>query len=127
MKSIKRFSFRNRVNSFQYAFSGLRLLFREEHNARIHVVFALVAIVLGFLFPISILEWGLVVFAIGFVLVTEILNTSIENLADLISTERNKSIKTLKDLAAASVLVSAITACIIGMLVFIPKIYSAYF
>jgi len=86
-----------------------------------------VAIVLGFLFPISILEWGLVVFAIGFVLVTEILNTSIENLADLISTERNKSIKTLKDLAAASVLVSAITACIIGMLVFIPKIYSAYF
>jgi len=123
MKSNK-FSIRSRVNSFKYAFNGLRLLFIEEHNARIHAVAALCAILAGILFKISLVEWIAVTFAIGLVFVVETVNSSIENTADLISIEKNNKIKRIKDLSAAAVLISSICALVIGGLVFIPRIIS---
>ena len=63
-----------------------------------------------------------VIFSIGFVFVAEILNTAIENIADFISPGKNDKIKKIKDLAAAGVLISALTAFSIALIIFIPKI-----
>ncbi len=71
------------------------------------------------------MEWCLVVFCIGLVMVAEALNTSIEFLTDLVSPEWNDKAGQVKDLAAAGVLLSAITAIIIGIFVFLPKMYLA--
>lgn len=120
MKSNK-FSITQRIKSFKYAINGLNLLFKEEHNARVHAFVALIVITVGFYFEISALEWIAVLFAIGFVITTEILNTCIENLADFISPERNEKIKVIKDIAAAAVLLSTITAIVIGLIIFLPK------
>ena len=118
----QRFSIKRRIKSFEYAFSGLKILIREEHNARIHLFAALGVVVAGFIFNISISEWIAVIFAIGLVITIELINSSIENISDFISPEKHNSIKKIKDLAAAGVLMSAITALIIGMIIFTPKI-----
>lgn len=118
----QKFSLRKRLNSFKYAFNGLRILFNEEHNARIHLLATLLVIFLGFFYKISNLEWVSILLSIGLVFSMEIINTAIENLADFVSPERNEKIKKVKDLAAAGVLVSAVVALFVGLLIFVPKL-----
>ena len=118
----QRFSISKRIKSFGYAFNGLKILIREEHNARIHIFAAISAIFAGFYFQISSLEWLAIILSIGFVITLEIINSAIENIADFVSPDKNNSIKRIKDLAAAGVLISALTALAIGLIIFIPKI-----
>ena len=118
----EKFSIAKRLKSFTYAFNGLRVLIKEEHNAWIHLFATVCVVAAGMLFKISPMEWVAVVFAIGLVFGFEIINTSVEHIADFICSERDDRIKRIKDLAAAAVLVSAITAAVIGLIVFIPKI-----
>ena len=110
----ERFSIAKRLKSFTYAFNGLRVFITEEHNAWIHLFATVCVVAAGMLFKISLMEWVAVVFAIGLVFSFEIINTSVENIADFICSERNDHIKRIKDLAAAAVLVSAITAALSG-------------
>lgn len=117
-----RFSISKRLESFKYAFNGLRILIKEEHNARIHLFATICVIIVGLFFNISMNEWIGVIFSIGLVISLEIINSSIENIADFISPEKHEMIKKIKDLSASGVLISAITALIIGLIIFIPKI-----
>jgi diacylglycerol kinase len=119
---LQRFSISKRLESFKYAFNGLRILIKEEHNARIHLFAAIFVIIAGLFFNISMNEWIGVIFSIGLVFSLEIVNSSIENIADFISPERHEMIKKIKDLSASGVLISSITALIIGLIIFIPKI-----
>ncbi len=118
----QQFSFTKRLRSFKHAFNGLKILLKEEHNARIHVFVAICVLIAGYYFVISTTEWIVVIFAIGMVLTVEIINSSIENVADFISSGKNETIKKVKDLAAAAVLISAFTAFVVGMIVFVPKV-----
>ena len=121
MKQNK-FSIFKRLKSFLYAFNGLKILFREEHNSIIHLVAAVTAIIFAIIFDLNTYEWIAIIFSIGLVITTEIINTVIESIADFISPDKNEKIKIIKDLSAAAVLISAITALSIGLIVFIPKI-----
>lgn len=118
----QKFLLSKRLKSFIFAINGLKILIYEEHNARIHLFAAVCALISGFILNISTIEWILILFAIGFVISFEIINTSIENIADYISPEKNIFIKKIKDLAAAGVLISSIIALIIGLIIFLPKI-----
>jgi diacylglycerol kinase len=120
----KNFKIRARLESFKNAFNGVRTLFINEHNAWLHVIAALLVIVSGIIFRISATDWIAVIIAIGLVFASEAINSSIEKLSDFVSPEKRNSIKEVKDLAAAGVLISAITALLIGLIVFIPKIVS---
>lgn len=121
MKNEK-FSIKKRIKSFSYAFSGLKVLFREEHNSWIHAVAAVLAVAMGFLFRISPMEWIAVVIVIGMVFTAEIINSSIERTADFVKAERDDRKRDIKDLGAAAVLVCAIAAAVVGIIIFIPKI-----
>lgn len=118
----KKFSLLKQLKSFAFAFNGLGILLREEHNARIHLVAAICAILLGFYFDISTLEWVVVCFAIGSVFAAEAFNSALEKMADFVTTEIHPQIKRIKDLAAGAVLITAIAALAVGLLIFIPKI-----
>lgn len=98
------------------------MAFKEEPNFRIHVVATIMVIAAGLYFKLSTTEWLAIIIVIGLVLLTELLNTAIENIADFISPERHEKIKMIKDIAAAAVLISAIVALVVGLVVFIPKI-----
>lgn len=118
----EKFSLRARANSFGYAFRGIRNLLRYEHNAIIHLVATVAVMIAGLLLKLQSWEWVVIVMAAGFVWVTEILNTCIERIMDFISTEHHPNIGIIKDLAAAAVLIAALTAVVAGAIVFIPKI-----
>lgn len=122
MKSSNPFSISQRLKSFKYAFAGLKILFAEEHNARIHAIAAVIALTVGFALKISASEWIFLVGAISLVFICELFNTSLEALADFVSPEKHPQIKKVKDLAAAAVLISALTALITGIIIFLPKI-----
>ncbi len=122
MKRSEQFSLKKRIKSFEYAFAGLRVLLREEHNSWIHLAAAVCVGVAGIFFHISPMEWIAVVIVIGMVIASEIINSSLERTADFIKAERDDRKRDIKDLGAAAVLVSAITAAIVGMIVFLPKI-----
>lgn len=125
MKQTK-FSFLKRFLSFKFAFQGVKLLFKEEHNSWIHLVFSILAIALGIWLKISLLEWIILVFCIGFVFVIEILNTAIENVCDFISPERHSIIERVKDFSAAAVLFGAVTSFVVGALIFLPKLIDKF-
>lgn len=116
------FTLRKRLRSFKFAGNGIRLLITCEHNAWIHCFAAVCAILTGWVTGLSSTEWIAIVFAIGSVLAAEAVNSSIEALADLVSPEYNEAIKRTKDLAAGAVLILAISAAIVGLIIFIPKI-----
>ena len=118
----EKFSIAKRLKSFTYAFNGLRILLLEEHNSRIHLTAAICVVAAGILFHISPLEWVAVIFAIGMVFGGEIFNSAIEDLSDVVCPEHDERIKKVKDLSAAAVLVNAITAAVVGLLVFLPKL-----
>lgn len=110
------------IKSFSYAFNGLKILFKEELNAKVHFVIAVAIIFCGFAFKISGTEWIAIIFAIGLVLSLELINTAIEQIANFISPEKHEKIKRIKDLAAASVVIGVIAAVIVGLIIFLPKI-----
>ena len=115
------FSWKKRLLSFRYAFNGIVLLIRYEHNAWIHCFAAVSVVICGFIFNLKALEWIAIVLAIGMVLAAEAFNSAIEALADVVSPEYNEAIKRTKDLAAGAVLLLAIAAAVIGLIIFVPK------
>lgn len=118
----KKLSIADRMNSFKYALKGLKLLFKTQHNAWIHLAAFVLIVVSGYYFKLNKMEWIAILFAAGFVFTAEIINTSIEFLTDHVSPAKHEQAGKVKDLAAAAVLIAAITALLIGALIFIPKI-----
>lgn len=119
----EKFSIRKRLKSFVYAFNGFKVMLREEHNSRIHLVAAILAIAMGIILKINWPEWVFLSIVIGAVFTAELFNSAIEQLCDHLSPEQNVRIKKIKDLSAAAVLVSAIVALVTGCLIFLPRIF----
>lgn len=118
----KRYSLSKRIKNAQYAFNGLKVFLKEEHNAGILLICAALAIVAGWILQISSAEWLLVILAIGLVFTLEMMNSSIERMCDKFSPEISESIRKVKDMAAGAVLVSVAIAIVVGLVVFLPKI-----
>ena len=119
----KSFSFQARFKSFTFAFNGLKILFHEEHNSRIHLLAMVLVSVAGYCFRISSLEWIVITLSVGLVFVTEIMNTAIETLCNYVSPGKNELIEKTKDLGAAAVLVAAISSIVVAGFIFIPKFF----
>ncbi len=116
MKGKRKFSIRNRLKSFRYAVNGLKLLVLREHNARIHVLATVIAILGGFFLKVGSMEWIVILIVIAIVFIAELFNTALEHLCDFVKPEYNQVIKEVKDLAAGAVLVSAMLAVTIGII-----------
>lgn len=116
------FSWKKRAKAFVYAWQGLRTLVKEEHNARLHMVVAFIAIVAGILLRISGLEWCLIAICIGMVISAEAMNSAVEALADRLSGDYDPLIGKAKDYGAAAVILLAVVSVVVGMIIFIPKL-----
>ena len=111
------------LKSFTYAITGIRLMLTGERNFRIHIIAMLCVIAAGIIFSISQTEWCIIIIAIGCVLTAEALNSAIEKLSDVASPGYNELIKKVKDIAAGAVLMMSVAAAIVGLIIFIPKIF----
>lgn len=111
------------INSFKYAFEGIITAFKAERNMKIHIAIMLLVIVAGFVFKISITEWFVCILLFSIVIASELFNTAIETVVDMVMPEKNDKAKIAKDISAGAVLVVSIGAAIIGLMIFIPKIW----
>ncbi len=113
---------KKRLLSFKYAFNGIAYVIKTQANMQIHFFLTIIVIIAGFYFKISTVEWLFLLLTIALVLVSETINTAIEEIVNFISPEYNKKAGIIKDLSAAFVLLAAIFAVIVGILIFLPKI-----
>lgn len=113
---------RKLVKSFDYAINGIHYAFRSQQNVRIHVLAAILVIAAGIFFKINPFEMGIVAVMVLLVLVTEMINTAIEMMVDLITKEHREEAKIAKDVASGMVLVTALGSILVGILIFLPYI-----
>lgn len=116
------FSLSARIESFGYAFSGLRFVIQNEHNARIHIAAAFAVFAIGAFYQVSSTDWLILVLAIVSVWFAETINTAFEYLCDVVSPQKNEAVKHAKDIAAGAVLITAVGAVIIGTIVLFPYV-----
>lgn len=116
-KGIKKF-----INSFKYPMSGLRYAYKNEQNLMVDIGMAVLVIISGFVFKISIAEWAILTITVGLVISLELVNTAIEAVVDLVTENYHPLAKVAKDTSAAAVLVLAIVAIIEGLIIFLPKL-----
>ena len=110
------------INKFIVAFQGLVSSFQDK-SVQIQYILAILACIAEWILGCNYYEWLAIVLCIGFVIVAEILNTCIEKLCDLYTTERNEKIKFIKDLGAGGVLFASIIALSVGILIFIHHLF----
>ncbi len=108
--------------SFRHAFDGFVHNIKTQPNFRFHLLAMISVILAGTYFSISFYEWMTLLFTFNMVIVSEMLNTAIEAMVDLITLERRQDAKVAKDVSAGMVLVSAIFSIAIGLFIFVPKI-----
>jgi diacylglycerol kinase len=119
---------RSFIKGLGCAFRGIYVTYKTERNFKFHTLALLVAIAVGISLGLSVVEWCLVVFAIGFVLVAELLNTALERWCDeAAGGKQSEIIRNAKDISSAAVLVSAITAIVIGILVLLIPLIQRIF
>lgn len=111
--------------SFRHAVDGFVHNIKTQPNFRFHLLAMISVILAGVYFSVSVYEWLTLLFTFNLVIVSEMLNTSIEAMVDLITTERRQDAKAAKDVSAGMVLVSAFFSIIIGIFIFLPKIINS--
>lgn len=114
------------VKSFQYAFVGLHYAIVHNQNLRFHVTIAILVVLASIFFHVSAFEMGILGVMIVLVIASEMINTAIEQMVDLITKEHRQEAKIAKDVAAGMVLVAAMGSIIVGILIFVPHILKLF-
>ena len=119
MNDLNRFKF-----SLRNAFAGVKTAFKTQRNLRYHGLVCILVLIVGWLLQLSALEFLVLILTVLTVIISEMFNTAVEFVVDLISPEYNVQAKKAKDVSAAAVLTSAFFSVIIGLILFIPRIVS---
>jgi diacylglycerol kinase (ATP) len=119
----KKFTLKERLKSFCYAFRGVLIMLRSQHNAWIHAMATIVICTLGLYLRITSMEWCWILLAIMAVWMAESLNTALEFLADAALPQYHPMVEKAKDVAAGAVLITAVGTVVIGFLILGPYVF----
>lgn len=114
------------AKSFSYALEGIKAAYKEEPNIKIHLTIAGLVLVSAILLGFTLVEWLILILTISIVIIVELINTSIEDAINLLHPEIHPLAKRAKDVMAAAVLASAICASVVGLLLFLPKLFNLF-
>jgi diacylglycerol kinase len=115
---------RGLLEAFRLAFSGLWYALRTQRNMRIHLGVASAVTIAGLWLGLSADQWAVLALTSGLVLLSEMINTVVEKLMDLVCPDYHPLAKIVKDVLAGAVLLAAIVAVIVGLLVLGPPLWS---
>lgn len=119
---------RDVISSLEFALTGIFTAIKEERNMRNHALSAILVVLAGFVFQVSVVEWLFLLLSIFLVITLEIINSAIENVVDLASDYHFSMLaKNAKDMAAGAVLMMSFFAVLVGLIIFIPKIWAIIF
>ncbi|HEM6284819.1 diacylglycerol kinase family protein [Streptococcus suis] len=126
--SKNRWKNRELIASLEFAVTGLFTAFKEERNMRKHLASAILVVLAGLIFQVSVTEWLFLLLSISLVIAFEIVNSAIENVVDLASDYHFSMLaKNAKDMAAGAVLFVSGFALLTGLIIFVPKILDFIF
>ena len=121
--TAKYYDHKHHIISVKNALNGIRLALETQPNLRVHFIVLLIVLFMAIIFRISTVEYLIIILVSGMVISLELANTAVEAIGDeLAGTKYNKLVGVAKDVAAGAVLVMAMTAVIIGIIIFLPKI-----
>ena len=123
----KSWQHKNFKESLLSATKGLAIILKNERNARFIALSALIVIAASFFMRLSLREFALVFIVIAMVFISEVINSLIEYILDLMHPAHNEMIKKLKDASSAAVLISAFCSLVVGLLIFIPHFKKIFF
>lgn len=118
----KQFGFKRFLKSFKYSMQGLKYAYTNEQSMFIHSIVTILAVIMGFVFKISNLEWIITIFLLSTTASLELLNTAIEAVCDTVTTEYNPLVKIAKDTGSAAVFLTSMVGLIASLIIYIPKI-----
>ena len=116
--NVKKLSPKRILRSFKFSFDGLKYAYLHEQSLALHVIIMFIIITCGFVFKITPIQWVITLVMGALILVSELFNTSIEAVVDLVTEDYHPLAKVAKDTAAAAVFVFAIVAIIVGLIIF---------
>ncbi|HEL2495487.1 TPA: diacylglycerol kinase family protein [Streptococcus suis] len=126
--SKNRWKNRELMASLDFAMSGLLTAFKEERNMKKHLASAILVVLAGLIFQVSVTEWLFLLLSISLVIAFEIMNSAIESVVDLASDYHFHLLaKNAKDMAAGAVLFVSGFALLTGLIIFVPKIWDFIF
>lgn len=117
---------KNLRESFSFAWRGFCHCFASERNFRIHLVFGVAILFIALFLDVSLTEFAILLLLIAVVITSEMFNTAIENIIDLISPEYHPLAKVIKDVAAGAVFFVCVIAALIGIVIFVPHLYQFF-
>ena len=112
--------------SFHYAHRGLERVIKEEQNFALELSIAIVIIILAILSKFKAVEWAVLVLTISLVLLTEIFNSAVERVSDLLKPRLDIYVKEIKDIMAGAVFLVASTAVVVGIFLFGPRVIKLF-
>ena len=118
---------RRQVKSYKYAAKGVRYTLATQVNIWLHLMIAGAVSLLAYFLHFSLEQYLLVLLAIGFVIAAELFNTALEEMTNLLSPEYHEVAGVVKDVAAGAVLVAALTAGVVGVVLFGPPLFELVF
>jgi len=110
------------MSSFTYAFEGLKWSFIHHRNFQVHTAVAVMVFLMAAVFGVSRMEWIILTFAVLLGFVTEMVNTAIEEITNLVTIKWARQAKIAKDVSAGMMLLTACATAIIGLIIFIPHV-----
>jgi diacylglycerol kinase (ATP) len=110
------------LESFNFAFEGIIHVLRTQRNMRIHFAVAIAVLVAALVVGVERLELIVLLLAIAFVLIAEMVNTAVEGAIDVATTSFDPMAKLAKDIAAGAVLIASAVAVAVGYLVFADRL-----
>jgi len=116
------FNLKQMKKSFGHALEGIGLAFKYNQNIRFHFLAAIIVIIVSIFLRVNAFEMGILGVMILLVICTEMINTAIEEVVDLLINEHRQEAKIAKDVSAGMVLLTAIGSIIVGILIFAPHI-----
>lgn len=119
-------SLKEKIERFKYPINGFRIAWQEEPNFRFHNVWAVLTLLAAYFLDVTYIEFLIIIIMIGIVIIAELFNTALEELCDKFQPTHDPHVAKIKDLAAAAVFASSITAVIAGLIIFVPRVVNLF-
>lgn len=124
--NLKKLGFKRILKSFKFSFDGLKYAYLHEQSLLLHVIVMTIIIAFGIVFEITPIQWVITLVMGALILVTELFNTSIEAVVDMVTDEYHPLAKVAKDTASAACFVADMVALGMWLVVFVPKVISIF-
>ena len=121
-KVLKKITPRSLMNTIKYSLDGLIYFYRSEKSAIIHLACVILAIIIGLVLKITVIEAIIIAVLLTMIISVELLNSGLEAICDLVSLEYQPLIKVAKDCGSAATFILSTATLIIGIIIYIPYI-----